>query len=215
MINLEIFVKIVETIIYLKEILPQFYDRMHTNRCTPEISSCPEIPWIYGVVCVTIGFILLTLAVAAALTWLVRKKCASSGYSVKNKAVPASDLIDMTHSIQEDKSVLHKETNLGTPVLHHGPTPSDSVIANPSAPPLDDDDDDGLYEELGEPKLRKHAYSIAQCYMRDEVKVPEALYTEVGSDGRMGRIMWDSGCETLNVEGANLPRPPSDFFTLE
>jgi hypothetical protein len=224
MIELKIIADTVQVILYLKNLLPEFYDQMQRNRCTQDINSCAEIPWIYGVVCVTIGVILIILSLTATLNWFFRNHCLSP----QNKVVLASDLVDMTHSIQEDKSVLHKETNPNSPYLHHGPTASNSVIANPSAPPLDDDD--GIYEELGEPKLRKHADSIVRCYMKEEVREPEFLRRvpekcDMNIDGasaadiRMSSItwesQWDSGCDTLNVEAGALPTPPSEFLDLD
>ena len=231
MISLDVFVKIIETTSCLKNLPPRIYDNMMTNRCTPEINSCPEIPWIYGTVFVTIGFILLTLALTATLNWFVRKQCATVGYNVKNIAVPASDLVDMTHSIQQDNTVLHKETvlqnEISSPHVHHGPTPSNIVIANPLA----EDEEDGIYEELGSPKMRDHDHSdyITGCFTKEDVREPglvpgwtsresekrESDYIDgVNTDDlhRMSRITWDSGCDTLNVTAAGFPTPPSDFY---
>ena len=262
MIELGTFVRVAETLIYLQDLPPQLYDQMQQSRCTQHLSSCTEIQWIYGVVCVTVGFILVTLAAAASVTWLIKNRyCCTTRYNVKNPAVPASDLVDMTHSIQEDKSVLHKESAQvpvnNSPYLNHGPAASASaaVIVNPSAPGRLEEEDDGIYEELGEPKFRDHTDvidscytgdtfemqtrsrddSIAACYLntanhrgkpgpqtraRDDLRsLSEDIYIDGVSASDLENAVWDSGCDTLNVDGAPLhtplPTPPSDFFTLD
>ena len=255
MVKLETFAWVAETLIFIQDLPPNLHDRMQQNHCTDNLNSCAEIQWIYGVVCVTIGFILVTLGVAATLTWLFKNRyCCSARYSVKNQAVPASDLVDMTHSIQDDKGALHKDKVDPSPYLSHGPAASAgaAVIVNPSA--RLDNDDDGIYEELGEPKLRDHNptnNAIDDCFVREQFEMQarsrdnsiaacflnstnahgkacvqpqardcltsssEGIYIDGVSASDLENAAWDSGCDTLNLDGAPLPTPPSDFFTLD